>query len=154
MSELFTSNPKSSPDHLPPLRVAVVIPNEGRFFAPNTEHDLLFKDSGETGERLTSEKRAVNIASRLPDFGLPAMSAYRDLGTIDGIHGYAVRPAGSVQIDRLLNNESISEFNIHQVIADAEQDLYLLNPIDLNFLKQAFRHRTETRPLGTTVANR
>jgi|GEM_PF-6149372 len=132
-------------DHLPAaestppsrdLRVAVIIPNEHIVISSSLERPALFVDSSSEGESLSHEHRATRIHNRLPLFGLPPMSAVKHLGAIDGIPGYAVRPASGNTINtRLFTTRA---FHLDDILALAERDPDFVDTTDLDFIKAAF----------------
>ena len=142
MSELFTHTSASSPEYLPLLRVAVIIPERNIILSPNPQRVELFSDVIEQSKPLSKEKRATAIGQRVTRYALPAMSAHLDLASAKKhendcwIGGYCVRPSSGSHIDTS-HNIYVSEFAISETVELLQDDPDHFDDIDHAFLMRA-----------------
>lgn len=135
--------------HSREIRVVVTDPTENVVYSASARRVMLFSDpprfKDEPGlERLTSEKRALGIASKNY---LPPLSINRSLGQFEGISGFSVRPSSEVNQAALMSGAIDVEEVLEQARFDAmfgpiilDEERYM-DRVDLHFIQQALRHK-------------
>lgn len=131
------------------VRVAVLLPTERRLLTPGFGEYQLFRGDYESGQ---APERAAHRIVGERHHGLPAMSAVLHLQSVEGIHGYALRPANGTEVN--LRQYLVKAHDIEDLIPDLLSDEpQKFDHIDTAFIRQclelpimAAKLRRQTQP--------